>query len=170
MKEQIDKWINKWINVRRQRNERDENRHRRLAASAKRGFNICVMDKLTKQRPINRQSHDLLQITEDAYEKAVTLVDDPSVGPSLWDAIVKSAHVCSPPHIRPQRYRNPGLLFYSHATQLYTLLCRSVGWLFGWSIGPLFTFLSFLSFLRIRLLPRCPGDLLHNCSCPPARD
>ena len=168
MKEQIDKWIDKWINVRRQRNERDENRHRRLAASAKRGFNICVMDKQTKQRLINRQSHDLLQMTEDAHEKAVTLVDDPSVGPSLWDAIVKSAHVCSPPHIRPQRYRNPGLLFYSHATQLYTLLCRSVGRSVSWSVGRLVPFLLFRRFWAFWAYGSCPDALVTFSSTAPA--
>ena len=46
----------------------------------------------------------------------------------------------------------------------------SVGWSVGWLVSPLFTFLAFLSFLSIRLLPRCPSDLLQDCSYPPAHD
>ena len=40
----------------------------------------------------------------------------------------------------------------------------------GWSVGPLFTFSAFLSVLSPLLLSKCPSDLLHHCSCPPARD
>ena len=47
---------------------------------------------------------------------------------------------------------------------------RSVGRSVGRLVGPLFTFSAFLSFLSIRLLPRCPSDFLQHCSCPPARD
>ena len=51
------------------------------------------------------------------------------------------------------------------------LVCRLVGWSVGWSVGrsvgPLFTFSAFLSFLSLRLLPRCPSDLLPHCACPP---
>ena len=47
---------------------------------------------------------------------------------------------------------------------------RYVGPSFGWSVGPLFTFSAFLSSLSIRLLPRCPSDLLQHYSCPPTRD
>ena len=46
------------------------------------------------------------------------------------------------------------------------LVGRSV----GKSVGPLFTFSAFLSFLSIRLLPRSPRDLVQLCSCPSARD
>ena len=36
-----------------------------------------------------------------------------------------------------------------------------VGWSVSWSVGrPLFTFLAFLSFLRLLLLPKCSGDFL----------
>ena len=54
------------------------------------------------------------------------------------------------------------------------MLCDStpsyVGPLVGWSVGPLFTFLAFLSFLSIWLLPIFSSDLLQHCSCPPAHD
>ena len=47
-----------------------------------------------------------------------------------------------------------------------------VGWLVSQSVGWLVLFLLFggLSFLSIRLLSICPGDVLQHCSCQPARD
>ena len=62
------------------------------------------------------------------------------------------------------------LSFQSRATRFHTPLCWSVGWSVGRSVGPLFTFSVFLSFLSIQLLPRRQSDLLQHCSCPPARD
>ena len=47
------------------------------------------------------------------------------------------------------------------------LVGRLVSWSVSWCVGSLFYFLAFLS---IRLLPRCPIDILQHCSCPPARD
>ena len=49
------------------------------------------------------------------------------------------------------------------ATRIHIPLCLSV----GRSVGSLSAFLSFLSPL---LLPKCSGDLLQHCSCPPERD
>ena len=46
------------------------------------------------------------------------------------------------------------------------LVGRSV----GWSVGPVFTFLAFFSFLSLLLLPKCSGDLLQHCPCPPTRN
>ena len=45
-----------------------------------------------------------------------------------------------------------------------------VGQSVGWSVGPVFTFLAFFSFLSLLLLPKCSSDLLQRCSCPPVRD
>ena len=46
----------------------------------------------------------------------------------------------------------------------------SVGRSVGRSVGPLIIFSAFLSLLSLPLLPKCSGDLLQPCSCPPARD
>ena len=46
----------------------------------------------------------------------------------------------------------------------------SVGLSVGWSVGPLLYFWAFLSFLRLLLLPRCPCNLLQQCSCLPTCD
>ena len=37
-------------------------------------------------------------------------------------------------------------------------------------VGPLFTFLAFLSFLSSLLLPKYLSDLFYHCPCSPARD
>ena len=46
-----------------------------------------------------------------------------------------------------------------------------VGWLVvGWFVFPLYTFLVFLSFFSLLLLPKCSSDLLQHWSCPTASD
>ena len=61
-------------------------------------------------------------------------------------------------------FKNPKIFLCSAIFEFYRSISRLVAWL----LGPLFTFSVFLSFLSVRLLPRCPGDLLQHCSYPPA--
>ena len=51
---------------------------------------------------------------------------------------------------------------FSHVLRDSTSRC--VGRWVGWSVGPLFTFLPFLSFLSLLLLPKCSSNLIQHCS------
>ena len=61
----------------------------------------------------------------------------------------------------------PNYFLFPLSSWLGRSVGRSVAWSVGRSVGPLFTLSAFLSFLSIRLLPRCPSDLQH-WFCPPA--
>ena len=49
-----------------------------------------------------------------------------------------------------------------------TPLCRSVGWLVSWSVGPLFTIYFFWRFWGFRAYRSCPDVLVTFCSTDPA--
>ena len=105
-----------------------------------------------------------------------------SVSASFWIKLENpgEVNICHDSHnfrfvvkiVRFEWYMQDCLEFFSRVLRDSTsrYVGPSVGPSVGWSVGPLFTFSAFLRSLSIRLLPRCPGDLLQHCSCPPARD